>query len=140
MINKKLIILKLSKIKDYYKEMEPLLKFKPNEILADYYKLRTFEREFQLIVDTILDINTHIISTLDFQIPDDYQGTFAILAQAKVLPEKFCNKFASVVGLRNMIVHKYEKVDNKKFIFDLQKEAKDFKEYCGLIEKYIQKK
>jgi len=137
MINKKLIVNKLQQIAAYFKEMEPILKFSRREIVNDSLKLRALERGFQLIVDTMVDINTHLISESEEFIPDDYFSTFLVLAKIGVLPEDFALRLTPVVGMRNRIVHKYEDFDQKKFIDDLKNKAGDFKEYCRYVEKFI---
>ena len=137
MINKNLVITKLEQIKTYLKEIEPDLKLSPKNIKDDYRKLRTLERDFQLIVDTMVSINTHLISKLGLPVPDDYQSTFSILGENKIIPMDFALKIAPAVGMRNRIVHRYGDIDKKKFIIDIQKGASDFKQYCRYIEKII---
>jgi len=92
-------------------------------------KLRSTERLFQLIVDTAIDINTHIISNSNLQVPDDYQSTFITLADNKFLPMDFALKIAPSVGLRNIVVHKYGKVDIKKMIDDIKEGIGDYLVY-----------
>ena len=60
------------------------------------------ERLVQLIVDEMVDINTHIIAESDFQVPSDYQSTFITLAENKILPAEFAEKIAPSIGLRNL--------------------------------------
>lgn len=137
MIDKEIIKNKIRDILIYLKEMEPFLKLSPSEIIKDYPKLKTLERNFQLIIDSMVDINTHIISRKNLTPPDDYQGTFIILGENKIIPVDFALKIAPAVGTRNRIVHKYGDVDKKRFITDLQKGASDFKQYCRYIEQFV---
>jgi len=58
-INKEIIKSKIRDIEIYLKEIRPFLKLSSYKIIGDYPKLRTIERDFQLIVDTMVDINTH---------------------------------------------------------------------------------
>ncbi|MFA6047725.1 MAG: DUF86 domain-containing protein [Parcubacteria group bacterium] len=140
MLNKILVQEKINKIENYTKEIEPLLKFSVDEIMADILKLRTLERNFQLIVDTILDINTHIIAAENLKAPDNLQETLSILGEAGILPFEFVEKFAPAVGLRNKIVHDYEKIDQKKVITDLKNEMEQFAQYIVCIDEFINKK
>ncbi|MDP1538856.1 MAG: DUF86 domain-containing protein [bacterium] len=137
MIDKEVIKNKIRDIQVYLKEMDPFLRLSPSKVIKDYPKLKTLERNFQLIVDSMVDINTHIISRQNLAVPDDYQSTFVILGQNKILPMDFALKIAPIAGLRNKIVHKYGDIDRKKFIVDLQKGTSDFKKYCTFIKKYI---
>lgn len=90
MENKKIIEEKLVDIKVYLQKLLPLLKADARVIIEDELTLSAVERRFQLIVDTAIDINTHIIKEANLHTPDDYQGTFTVLAENKILPS---NKF-----------------------------------------------
>lgn len=133
----KFVVSKLNTVKNYLVELEELLKFTDKEILTDSYKLHTAERLLQLIVDTMIDINQHFIRELKLKLGDDLQGTFYILGENKVLPAEFAQKIAPVVGLRNMIVHRYEKLDKPLFISTLRRNYSDFKKYLKIINDYL---
>lgn len=137
MIDKILVKNKLSDIEGYFKELDPLLEENASDILANNLKLRTVERLFQLIVDTSIDINTHLISESDLQVPDDYQSTFVTLSQNKILPMDLSLRIAPSVGLRNLVVHKYGRVDVKKMIEDIKTEIGDYLEYMKAVNQFI---
>lgn len=137
MINKELVQGKMSDVGSYFRELEPILKEDARQIIADHLKLRTVERLFQLIVDTAIDINTHIIAESGFVVPEDYQSTFTILAENKVMPTEFALKIAPSVGLRNLIVHKYGRVDIKKMVEDVKSEVGQYKDYLKCMDKFL---
>jgi len=139
MLNKELIQRKINNIENYIKEIEPLLKLEAGDIVSDVLKLRTIERNFQLIVDTMLDINTHIISAENLKAPETLQETFLILGEDGILPGDFVKKIAPVVGLRNIVVHDYEKIDNEKMMHDVKAGASQFGEYIVHIDNFLQK-
>jgi uncharacterized protein YutE (UPF0331/DUF86 family) len=140
MPNKELIQNKINKIEGYLKELKPILKLETSEILKNYTELRTLERDFQLIVDTVIDINTHLISSENLRAPEDATETFYILGEAGILPMEFVNKFSPVAGLRNIIVHDYLKVDVNKMIDDVKSDIGQFGEYAVYIDNFIEKK
>lgn len=137
MIDKILVKNKLADIEGYFKELNPLLAENASDILADNLKIRTVERLFQLIVDTSIDINTHLISESGLQVPDDYQSTFVTLSQNKILPMDLALRIAPSVGLRNLVVHKYGRVDVKKMIEDIKTEIGDYLEYMKAVDRFI---
>lgn len=139
MLNKDLIKTKMRSIQEYLLEIEPILSLTKEQIVSVVEKLRTLERVFQLIVDAMLDINIHIIRELELNSPDDLKSTFIILAEGKILPFDFAEKISPVVGLRNILVHGYEKIDRKLFIDSFQKNRKDFDEYLELINSFLEK-
>lgn len=139
MINKNIIISKLSRIIEYLKELEPILKLESGYLLTknNYRDLRTLERDFQMIVDAMIEINSHFISKLKLEVPEDYANTFFVLGRNNILPMEFSAKLSKVVGLRNKIVHKYDIIDMKKFIDDLKAGSDQFSDYASYIKEYI---
>lgn len=49
----------------------------------------------------------------------------------------FALKIAPSVGLRNLVVHKYGKVDIKKMIEDIKNELGDYAAYAKYINDFI---
>ena len=134
---KAFILQKSEELSGYLKEIKDLFEFSDKEILSDSGKLHIAERLLQLAVDIMIDINQHLIAELGLKISEDFQGTFYILGESKILPQQFVKKIAPVVGLRNRIVHRYDALDKKLFIKTFRKDYKDFKRYTELINKYL---
>ena len=133
MLDKNLITKKLALIEGYISELEPIIALDEAGIVKDNLKSHTAERLFQLIVDTMVDVNTHIIRTHVLPPPDDLQSTFTVLGEKNILPADFTKKIAPVVGLRNAVVHRYDTVSIKRFVHELKKNFGDFKEYVVLV-------
>jgi len=56
MLNKDLVKTKIRSIQEYLSEVEPILSLPKEEIISNIEKLRTLERNFQLIVDAMLEL------------------------------------------------------------------------------------
>ncbi len=139
MIDKQLIENKAVAISRYIEEIEPLLKFSNEEIKNDGTRLHASERLIQLIVDAAIDINTHIIAEKKLEVPDDYHGTFEELFRGKILTHELAKKIAPSVGLRNRIIHQYEKVDLDLMLSSAKKGITDYVEYLKQIKNFIDK-
>jgi uncharacterized protein YutE (UPF0331/DUF86 family) len=137
MIDRRFVEAKLSYIQTYYQELEGVLGYSDQEIKLDILMLRALERIIQLIVDEITDINNHIIRYAQLRVPEDFQSAFFILAENKILPEEFARRIAPVVGLRNRLIHRYEKVDVEILLNTIRRNKEDFKEYVKHILKYL---
>jgi uncharacterized protein YutE (UPF0331/DUF86 family) len=137
MIDRRFIETKLSYIQAYYQELESVLRYSDQEIKGDILKLRALERIIQLIVDEIIDINNHIIRYAQLQVPEDFQSAFLILAENKILPEGYARRMAPLVGLRNRLVHRYEKVDVEILLDTIRKNKYDFKQYVKHMLEYL---
>ncbi len=139
MVNKNIVIEKLNNIIKYNKELGPILELDSKFLIDEknYRDLRALEREFQLIVNSMIEVNSHYIKKLNFESAEDYTNTFIILGKNNILPQEFAIKIAKVVGLRNKIVHKYDIIDQKKFIDDLKNGSVQFIEYVQFIKKNL---
>lgn len=137
MIEERFIETKLFNIQGYFKELEDVLAYSDQEIKKDFLKIRALERILQLIVDEIIDINNHIIRYARLNIPDDFQSSFLVLAENKIFSKHFAEKIAPVVGLRNRLVHRYEKVDLDILLGSIRKNKVDFREYVKYIFKFL---
>lgn len=137
MLDKELVQNKLADLKTYHQKIEKYSQEETIDIVKDDLKLHAIERIFQLIVDTAVDINTHLISELNLPMPGDYYSTFIVLGENKILPVDFSLRIAPSVGLRNLVVHKYGKVDIKKMVEDIKNEAGDYLEYMRFVEKFV---
>jgi uncharacterized protein YutE (UPF0331/DUF86 family) len=140
MTNTGLVQSKMSSIENDVQQIKEFSAPDTHSIIEDNRTLRAIERLFQLIVDTAVSINEHIISSEKFPMPDDYRNTFVMLGEKKVLPMEFALKIAGSVGLRNLIVHKYGDVDLGQMIADIKADIEQYEEYLQYIEKYIKMK
>lgn len=134
---KAFVLKKIEEIIRYLNETEDLFKFSDKEILSDSGKMHIAERLLQLIVDEMIDINQHFIKELNLKVSEDFQGTFYVLGENKILPTDFAQKIAPVVGLRNRVVHRYENLDTRLFISIFRKNLNDFKIYIKIINDYL---
>jgi uncharacterized protein YutE (UPF0331/DUF86 family) len=138
-MNANLILKKLGEMESYLKELETfVLSRKPEEVKKDATLLHTAERLVQLLVDTMIDINIHILLSKE-KTYDKTQSTFLLLGEMGVLPEEFAKKIAPIVGFRNILVHRYEVLDKDLFIRNLFKNKADFKQYIVAIHDFIER-
>ncbi len=136
-IDNVLILKKLKNIEEAMGELSILLKDSDDAILNNFRNYHTAERLFQLIVDSMVDSNVHIIRQMNLKADEDLQSTFRILGENGILSKDFALKLAPVVGLRNRVVHRYESLSRPLFIKTLREGFSDFKEYALAIEKII---
>ena len=139
MINKRLLKRKLSKLKEYLRELQPFAKISLQDYLDDYKNKRTVERDIQLIVECATDINNHILVETQETPPKDYFTSFTELTKLRILPHKFALSIAETAGLRNRLVHEYEEIKDKIVYINIKKVLSLYQEYMEHIIKYLTK-
>lgn len=131
---------KLDALRGYIEELKQLLgETSDHEFFSDKGKLHIAERLVQLIVDGMIDINQHFIRELNLELSEDLRSTFVIMGEREILPKEFAEKIAPVTGVRNILVHQYEKLDKEIFIRNLRRHFSDFEDYGHYVGDYLQK-
>ena len=98
------------------------------------------ERNFQLAIESALNIGEVIISAQDFEKPEDYREVLLILGKHQVIPADFAEVFSKAAGFRNILVHMYEEVDAGKLHDYLKNNLEEFNEFARFIAGYLEKK
>lgn len=136
-LNTQFIEKRLKNIAKYRQRLDSLLEYNDKMIKIDMLKQHTLERLIQLIVDEMIDINEYIIKVRQFDSPDDFQGTFRLLGEHDILPLEFAESLSPIVGLRNLIVHRYEEIDLDLLIQTARNRKDDFKIYVSHILEFL---
>lgn len=69
------------------------------------------ERCLHLLIESAVDINTHIVVSNKRIPPETYRDSFIDLAKAGVISSGLARELAPAAGLRNRLVHDYEDID-----------------------------
>ncbi len=138
MIDNIIICKKLGVLLSYYKEFKGVAE---NVSFEDYkekiFVKRTIEREIQLIVECATDINNMILRKLEKGPSKDYFNSFIDLAENNVLDMEFALKIAPSTGLRNILVHEYQKIDDEIVFKSIDNIFRYYLEYIGIISSYL---
>ena len=128
---------KVRMIEEYLDKTKEIFEAEDNQKILNSNNLHVLERLFQLMVDAMIDVNNYLVKGLELEPPNSIQGSFEILSEHSIVSSELAIKIAPVVGLRNKIVHVYEKVDKTFFIGQFRKNINDFNQYITEILKYI---
>lgn len=138
MIDKMIICKKLKQLASYYQELEQIaagLTFDnyQNQIITK----RAIERDIQLIVECATDINNMILKQLSKGPAKDYFNSFIELAHNQVIEMDFALKLAPSTGLRNILVHEYEKIDDLIVFKSIANVLTFYRQYLQIIAEYL---
>lgn len=140
MDEKEKISRKLRNMKNYVDFLREYRSVTKEELEKDNLLKAAIERNFQLAIESALDIGEVIISYHDFEKPEDYRDVILILGKHEVIPKDFAERFAKAAGFRNILVHMYEEVDVKRLHDYLQNNLEDFNDFARFVARYLEKK
>ncbi len=119
---------KVDKIFEYLEILEKYREISYQEFLEEKHFI--VERLFELLVTTSADILMHKMASEKESMPTTFRTTFLRAAELNWIPSDLAQQLADAAGMRNIIVHGYEKVD-LKIIYDSIKPAlKEYTRFC----------
>jgi len=131
---------KIQDIRKYLDELNSVLSVTLEEYLRDFKIRNIYERQFEKIIEAIIDMIFLIIRKEGFKIPDNEDNSFEILSKEKVISKVLTKKLKSAKGMRNIIVHEYGKIDDVLVYMAVTEELeKDVEEFIKTIDNYLKK-
>ncbi len=126
MIDKALILRKLSELDEYSKQIGEFAATTSEEYSGNWKIQRIVERTLQMMIESCADIANHIISSSEYRVPKSYVDIFKVLYENDIIDSDTFDNMANMVKFRNIVVHDYDKIDVSIVINILRKHLDDF--------------
>ncbi|MDD5167749.1 MAG: DUF86 domain-containing protein [Syntrophales bacterium] len=130
MVDKELLSRKISQLREYISTLEDAEDISWVKYETDVRTRAFVERYIHLAIEKVIDIGNHLVSFNRWREPEGYRDLFQVLQENGVLPKEKLTTFQNMASFRNMLVHRYEKIDNA-FVFGI------FKKHLGDFEHFI---
>lgn len=128
---------KLADLSQYLAEFETLAACDLATYQRDFVKRHAIEKLIELIVEVASDINRHILDVHNAVPPQTYYSTFEEMGNLGVLPASLAVSLAATTGLRNRLVHGYEKVQHEIVYHSLKSFLRNYKRYFVLMNDHL---
>ncbi len=138
MVDKTLILRKLSEIDLYRKQLDEYSNITISKYSKDWKIQRIVEQTLQMMIEVCLDIAGHIIADQEYRVPSSYADMFRILNENNIIDESLANVLEKMAKFRNIVVHQYDKVDHSIVVSILRKNLDDFNNYKNVIVSLLQ--
>jgi uncharacterized protein YutE (UPF0331/DUF86 family) len=133
MVDETLILRKLAELDEYNSQVKEYEQITVAQYLDDWKIQRIVERTLQMMIETCLDIASHIIADKELRVPMSYSDTFKVLHEEKIVSSELFGALDKMAKFRNVVVHHYEKIDAEIVVSILKKDLKDFMDYKNTI-------
>jgi len=133
MVDRAVIDRLLNNLKTYVAQLERLSKLGQEEFLSDPDKLGSAKYHLIVAIESCIDISDHIISSERFRRPSDFADTFAVLYENAMIDERLKERLQNMARFRNLLVHLYGKVDDKRVYEFLKADLGDFDSFARQI-------
>jgi len=125
---------KIVEIESYVKSLESFLPESFDEYISDGKTKAACERYFEKIVEAVIDLVVLVIKENGLKTPMSDRAALDILAEKNIISATLSNKLGDAKSMRNIIVHEYGNIDDKK-VFDAIKGeiALDVREFLEAV-------
>lgn len=124
----------LNKLKAIDSEIKSLKEFKSSWKHKDIV-----ERNLHKIIEAIIDIGKIIISSKKLKEPSTNREVFEILNENDLFPAEYLKLTDKMVGLRNIIVHSYNKIEDAVIYNILKKNLKNIEKLKNYLIDLVKK-
>ncbi len=96
-------------------------------------------KKVEFAIESVIDIFNIINSDLRLGVPEMEEDIINNLRKNNILDNKILSLIAEMKKFRNILVHKYGKIDDKKAFEDIKDGLKDFEQIIKEIENFLEK-
>jgi uncharacterized protein YutE (UPF0331/DUF86 family) len=132
-LDKKVIEVRLKKLDHAVSRLKRIQQISKDEYTNNQDYQDIAERNFQVAIQTCIDIANYIIAGQNLLVPDEQENVFIVLGKNGVPPEELIEKIKGMVSFRNILVHNYLYTDPNQVYDILQNQLSDFNAFAKAI-------
>ena len=133
MVDHDLIIAKVGSIKKHLRRIAEKSGDDLETFLKDVDRQEIISFNLHLAIENCTDLASHIISEEGFGVPGSASEMFYLLEENGFISHEITEKMIKAVGLRNLIVHEYTKIDLKRLYEIVQDDIKDLDKFVAAL-------
>ncbi len=129
---------KLANMTAYVDELAPYLAIAYQEYRERPGQRRIVERLAQVIVECAIDVNGLLLSDAGQSPAQSARQSFEAVQKLGAIDERLSSSFQRHVGMRNRIVHDYDRLDNRLLFYAARRLLDDARAYIVQVHRYIE--
>jgi len=120
--------------------LEEIKTMSPHQFAESYRDIQAAKYSLLEIMEACIDIANYIISVKGFRRAEEYSEMFKVLKEEGVIGKELATKLEDMARFRNLLVHRYGEVNNRRVLEIVKHSLKDIEEFEKEIEKFIEEK
>ena len=99
----------------------------------DYLKQDAIAINMQRACEQAIDLSNYVIKVRKMGLPKDSRESFSLLAENGIIPNDLAVKLGKMIGFRNTLVHKYQKLDIQLMVNVIENHLVDLIDFTNYI-------
>ncbi len=137
-LNLDLITTRLKEIQVGVTRLKKYKKIAEGDFLSSYEGIAASKYELIVIIEAASIICNHISVRKGDRIPETYADCYKILEELKIIEKELCKRLQMMARFRNLLVHRYHKIDDKRVYQTLKTQVEDLSQFIEAIKDFIQ--
>lgn len=108
-----------------------------DELLGDVDSMDAVKYRLVVAIEICIDLGEHIIASEGLRAPDSFAEVFAILGESGYLEARLADSLGDMARFRNLLVHVYLGVDDRRVVEILKTRLGDFDTYREQISRAL---
>ena len=96
-------------------------------------------KKLEFIIEDVIDVCNILNSDLSLGIPSDEDSIIKNLEDKKIIGKELAEKIIQMKGFRNILVHRYGKINDKEAFETIKENLNDFKIFKEEIVNFLKK-
>ncbi|MEE8179891.1 MAG: DUF86 domain-containing protein [bacterium] len=105
------------------------------QFLESYKDVQAAKFSLLECIEACMDIANHIIASRRLRRPEGYAEAFEILGSEGIIDRKLADGLGDMARFRNLLVHRYGEVDNKRVLSIVQENLGDIESFLESVSK-----
>jgi uncharacterized protein YutE (UPF0331/DUF86 family) len=123
----------LSNLKRYVGVLRTLAAVPQDEFLGNPDKVGNAKYHFVIAIECCIDVANHVIASENYRFPRDNADSFAVLSEYRVLDPIFAEQLGAMARFRNLLVHLYSEIDDRRVSEYLRESLNDLERFAETI-------
>lgn len=123
----------LSRLRARRAELRPYADRDPEAYISDAEAIHASKYLLLTSIEDALSAANHVIASEGYRAPADYADAFRSLREAGVLDAKLADRLEAMARFRNLLIHQYAEVDDRRVHGYLQQDLADLDAFIAAI-------
>jgi len=119
--------------------LEEIKRLSLEQFLESYRDVQAAKYSLLEIVEACIDVANYIISVRGFRRAEEYSEMFKVLKEEGVIGKGLATKLEDMSRFRNLLVHRYGEVDNRRVLEIIKYNLKDIEEFEREIGEFMRR-
>lgn len=127
----------LQTLEEFVRELQRLQAVPRNKATLDTRTQWAIRYGLQSAIQCVLDAGLHLIVDRNLERPHDSKDVLLALGRHGIIPAEMAARIQGMAGFRNLLVHRYFKIDSERVCDHLHAHLGDFAEFARHVRDWL---